>query len=93
MFKFFRQLTSLFAWLQIVISPILIGAIIGMILYTFLMKPINFLLAVIVSIGGFIVGIIWAEKVRKKTGTVEYMSKAISIPEVDNNIEVDKNNA
>jgi len=83
MFKIIQKFTSILAWLQIAISPILIGIIIGLVLYSYLGGVIGLILSLIIVIAGFVSGIIWAEKTRKKKGTVEYLSRVMATPELD----------
>jgi hypothetical protein len=87
MFKFFEKLTSLFAWLQIALSPIVLGIILGVVLYFALPEGMGLLFGFIVTIAGFVLGVMWAERARKKVGTVEYMARTMATPELDEQIE------
>jgi len=83
-FKFLKFITSFFAWMQIAASPTLAGIIIGALIYAFKKDNSGIVIAIIVASIGLITGIIWASRVWKKKGTVEFMSKVIGTPELDN---------
>lgn len=80
----FDKLLEFIAWLRIFISPLLFGLFIGGIIWlnseTLLLKIIA-LLILLISV---IVGIYFAEKVRKKTGTQAFISIINSSPDLDN---------
>ncbi|HEX8659800.1 MAG TPA: hypothetical protein VF690_19815 [Hymenobacter sp.] len=82
MFAFFKNLTSFFAWLQIMVSPTLGGVVLGGIAWLGL-KGIP---GAAVGCGcvalGVGLGTWWAEKARKGKGTVEYVSRIRRHPEV-----------
>ena len=83
MFKILETIPKGFAWLQIAASPIIIAIIIGCLIY--LSKPNGFTLLVGITIGiiGLITGIIWANTIWRKDGTVEHMAKLLSTPELE----------
>jgi disulfide bond formation protein DsbB len=85
MFKILESIPKIFAWLQIAVSPLVIAIIIGGIIYLY--KPNNFtlIIAIVITIIGLAIGIIWASRVWKKKGTVEYMAKLLSTPKLDKN--------
>jgi hypothetical protein len=88
MIRFLRQLTNLFAWIQIAISPILIGLIAGIVFYSYLSKPFGLVLGIAVTTFGLLLGIRWAEKVRKKNGAVEFMSRVNATTDLDDRLEI-----
>jgi len=71
------------SWIQIMISPFLIGLIIGAIIY--LSNPVkrNFIIALLIAILGLSIGIIWATKVTKRRGATNFMSGTMATPELD----------
>jgi hypothetical protein len=81
MFAFLKNLTSFFAWLQIMVSPSLVGVIVGGLAWL----GLKGVLGVVVGSGcaalGIWLGIWWAEKARKEKGTVEFVSRIRSHPE------------
>ncbi len=70
-------------WIRIVAAPTFFAAILGALLYVYNPNKTNYVIAIGIIILGLIVGIIWATRIWKKTGTVEFMSKVTSTPELD----------
>ena len=54
-----KWITSILAWLQIVASPLLIGIVIGFIIYYNVPGKTGLVLAVVISTTGLIIGVIW----------------------------------
>ena len=71
------------ATLQIAVAPLLVGAISGLGIYSFYTQTIGLLLAVLFTIIGLELGIVWAYRVHKQSGVVEYISRVIATPELD----------
>ncbi len=83
----FEIFTDSMGWLQIVASPLLIGIVTGFIVY--LAKP-DFngtIIGISIAALGLIIGIIWATRVWKRKGTIEYVSSLSATPELDNRKE------
>jgi hypothetical protein len=78
-----KWITSILAWLQIVASPLLIGIVIGFIIYYNIPGKTGLFVAVVISATGLIIGVIWACRVWKKRGTVEFISEITSSPDFD----------
>lgn len=80
----FDKIVDGVAWIKIFISPYLVGLIIGA--YLWLSNENNDLMQ-IVALGvvalGIAGGIIWAERVRKKQGTQEFVSTIYRTPELE----------
>lgn len=81
--KIVELFTESLGWLKIVASPLLIGGIAGMVIY--LSKPdITGLVAgLIITLAGLVTGIVWATKVWKKQGTMNFLSRAEASPDMD----------
>ena len=81
--KIIEFIINLVQWIKILLSPTLIGLIIGGLIY--LSSPNNktFIVAIIITLLGLIIGIIWATKIWKKGGTHNFMSKIYSSPDLD----------
>ena len=78
------KLFEIIAWLQIVASPLLIGLGIGAYLY-YKNPTIGFLiLAIGLGLIGFIIGILWANKVWKTKGTLWFISRVNASLDLDN---------
>jgi flagellar biosynthesis protein FliQ len=82
--NFFELMTEIFDWLQIVISPLLIGLAIGFVIYLSKPDKLGLIIAISVAAVGLIIGIIWAIRVWKKEGTMNFISKIMATPEFDN---------
>ncbi|MBO2009573.1 hypothetical protein [Hymenobacter negativus] len=80
--KFIEWLLSALAWLQIFISPFIIGIIGGGIVWLIWRDLCGVALASTVVLFGCINGIVFAEKARRSKGTIEFMSRTIAHPEL-----------
>lgn len=76
---------EVFYWLRIMASPLLISIGFGILIYSFSPKSGSLYLAIGISFIGLIVGIVWATKVWKKTGTSNFMSRVNASPELNKN--------
>jgi hypothetical protein len=85
-----KWITSIIAWLQIVASPSLIGITIGFIVYYNLPGIAGLVLGIAITAIGFIIGIVWASRVWKKRGAVEFISEIKSSPDFDKLNEEEK---
>ena len=88
----FNYLTEVIGWLQIVASPLLAGLIVGAIIYFSNPSDLRLVLAILVTLVGFIVGIVFANRVLKKQGTMHFVSRVMATPELDNLREKKRNN-
>jgi hypothetical protein len=86
-FRIFELITESIGWLQIVASPLLIGLIIGAIIYFPNPNITRLVLGIIIAILGLVIGIIWATKQWKGKGTIRFMSRVMATPELDNSDE------
>jgi hypothetical protein len=83
-FKIFEFITELIGWLQIVASPLLIGGIIGAIIYFSRPSTTRLVIGIIVTTVGLVLGVIWATKKWKRKGTIFFLSRIMATPELDN---------
>lgn len=82
--KFFELITEIIGWCKIAISPILIGPILGAIIYFNKQDTVGFILGLIPAVAGLVIGIIWATRVFKsKSGTMHFLSRVDATPELD----------
>jgi hypothetical protein len=84
-----KWITAIIAWLQIVASPLFIGIVIGFIVYYNIPGITGLVLGIVISAIGLIIGIVWAARVWKKRGTVEFISEIKSSPDFDKMNEED----
>lgn len=87
----FEKSTELISGFQIFLSPFLIGAIISAIIYFLNPNTVTVVIAVLILILGAIIGIKLAYKIyRSKEGTVDFISKTDSSPEIDKFLNKEK---
>ncbi|MBH8557592.1 hypothetical protein [Hymenobacter negativus] len=80
--KIIEWLLSALAWLQIFISPVIIGVIIGLIIWLNMHNNWGLSAAIIIALISCGIGIDFAEKARRDKGTIEFMSRNIAHPEL-----------
>lgn len=88
-FRVLEYIPKILAWLQIAASPIVIGLIAGSLIYLYNRNAYGLTIGITVAVLGVIVGILWAERIRKKRGTVEHMARLIHLPELHKKEEVE----
>jgi hypothetical protein len=86
--KGLESITEIIGWLQIVISPTIIGIGLGFIFYSNFENMTGLIFAIIISIIGFVIGIILANKKFKTTGTVNFLSRITATPEIEAESEI-----
>lgn len=79
----FEFMVEAIGWMQIMISPFLIGIVLGAIIYAADQTVVGLVLGLMVAAAGFIVGAIWATNKWRGKGTVQFMSRLIATPEYD----------
>ena len=87
--KILEWLTSFIAWLQIVFSPLFFGLVLGLIVYGIYPTTTGLFVGIAIAVLGLTVGIIFATRIWKKRGTVDFISRVSASPELDN-LEDDK---
>jgi uncharacterized protein YneF (UPF0154 family) len=83
MTKILEFITELIGWLQIVLSPLLIGLAIGALIYYNKQDFVGLILGIIVTVISLITGIILATKIWKKKGTISFLSRISATPELN----------
>lgn len=71
-------------WLKIAISPALLGFVIALIVYVNYYNTVGFVLACTITVLGCIAGIVFANRVSKKTGVIEFNARIYESPDFDN---------
>ena len=79
----FELFTEIVGWLHIFASPFLVGLIIGSIIYFFKPHTTRLIIAVFIAIIGLFTGIVWANRIWRKKGTIHFMSRIMATPELD----------
>ncbi len=87
MFNFMKYGIEILNWLRIMASPTIIGGILGALIYLVFPNPVMLVIAILIAANGLVIGIVWATRVWKKTGTTYYMSRVIASPELNNKVE------
>ena len=82
--KVFGYIMEVISWLQIVASPLLIGLIIGSVIYFPNPTETKLVIAIIISVFGLVIGIVWANRIWKTKGTIWFVSQVSATPELDN---------
>ena len=80
--KVFYEIQEAWHWVLILISPSLIGVILGAACW-FGLGTLGKILAVPLAVGGVVDGFCLAESARRQHGTVAFMSRVTATPELD----------
>lgn len=81
--KFLALLAQSLLWLTVAASPTLIGIIIGVLL-SMQAGDLYSLRVLFCGFIGFVIGGLWAERIRKTIGLSTFLGKLIGIPELNN---------
>jgi len=82
--NFFEFMTESFGWIQIVISLLLLTGIPSFFFYTSNPSTTRLVIGIAITALGLVFGIIYATKIWKKRGTVDFISRSSASPELDN---------
>ena len=88
--NFFELLTELIGWVSIAISPLLIGSLLGLLIYILKTDRTGLILSMLVAVSGLIAGIVWASRIWKKEGTIQFLSRLISSEKMQQKEENDQ---
>ena len=83
--KGFEKFTEGIAWIQIALSPTLIGIIAG--IFVGVAGSPGF--GIVMGLLGLTIGVLWAMRVSRKEGTSHFISRSMATPEL-NEKELDK---
>lgn len=83
MIKVLALIPKVIAWLQIAAPSSLLGIGIGAAIYIYQPNRLTLTVAIILCTVGIAAGAIWATKVHRWGGTVDFMSRVIATPELD----------
>lgn len=82
--KFFEKIVELINWLKIFLSPVVISLMLALVVYLY--GRDNYwsqFFAAFIIVAGVVVGVYFAEKMRKKYGAENFMSKIYASPDLD----------
>jgi len=77
------KIVSVIGWIQIFISPFLGGIITGFLIWISTKNILGAVAAIFVLIVGIVLGIRLAEKAKKNTGTIAFISRVNATPELN----------
>lgn len=83
MFKILGGIIEWIGWFQIVLSPLLIGTALGFGIYYNWTTIFGLIIWILLSILGLVIGVIWATRKFKTTGTINFLSNIAASPELD----------
>ena len=78
----FNLFLNVFGFIQIAVSPLLIGLTIGFAVYVSKPNDVRLFIAIFIAFFGLLVGILWATKISRKKRILDYTSTAKS-PDFD----------
>jgi hypothetical protein len=81
--KPFELATEIAGWIQIVLSPVLLGFLLSFIIYVNLKDPYNLIFGIILLILSLLGGILLANKKWKGKGTINFLSNVSATPDLD----------
>ncbi len=90
MLKLLEFLVELLGAFRIIASPLLVSLGIGALIYVPEPSPSRLVIATAVVLLGLTVGIIWAIRVWRKSGTISFLARIIATPELDKTPENQK---
>lgn len=70
-------------WLKIVASPLIIGSSIGGFIYLKWKSDVALVIGILFALAGCIAGIVWATRVWRKHGTMNFLSRLNGTPDMD----------
>lgn len=79
----FDFLLEVYGFLRIIASPLLIASAIGLGIYIYDPNLVRLVIAIVLASIGLIIGIIWATKIWRRQGTMNYISTVMSSPDFD----------
>lgn len=87
--KLFEKLIDFWNYIRIMISPILISAFVGLIIYANKTDLVGLGIAILITICGCIVGVLLANWAKRNGGTTEFMGKVHASPDIDDAVKND----
>jgi hypothetical protein len=83
MFKIVETIPKVIAWLQIAVAPLIVGGVAGIFIYAYYPTGFGLSVAILTTVIGLVLGILWANRIERKRGVIEHMSRVIATPELD----------
>lgn len=70
-------------YLQIVVTPAILMTFLGFSTFSFLAYDTALIVVIVSSLIGLVLGILWAERIRRTLGIVTFTAYLLSTPEID----------
>ena len=86
--NFLDKTTEIIGWIQIVFSATLVGIALGAIVYSFFDNRLGMIFAMMIVAFCLIYGIVFATKKIKTTGTIRFLSRISSTPELNDDNKI-----
>lgn len=83
MAKVFEIFTEIIGWIRIVLSPFLVGLALGALVYFPDPNETRLIIGIILASLGLLLGILWATRIWRSTGTMWFLSRLMATPELD----------
>lgn len=81
--SFFDYAIEVVGWLQIVASPLIGGIFIGGIAYLLIGNTTGLVVGIVIAIVALVLGVLYANRVWKKKGTINFISRVNESTELD----------
>ena len=81
--SFFDYAMEIVGWLQIVSSPLIGGIIVGGLAFLLIGNTAGLVVGIAIAIAALVLGVLYANRVWKKKGTMNFMSRVNASPELD----------
>lgn len=78
------------AWIQIFLSPVIVGAVISAVIYFYNPNNLTMIIAIVIMAITVFIGAKLASSIKKDTGTVNFLSNTSSTKDLDETINKDK---
>ena len=85
--RILEWLAEVTGWLQIVASFTLVSAVIGAIIYSTDFSNGRLIIGILLTVAGLIAGIFLATRQLKGNGTIQFLSRTSSIPDLDESFD------
>ncbi|MEM7654493.1 MAG: hypothetical protein AAF399_00060 [Bacteroidota bacterium] len=82
----FDRFSEILGWIGIVLSPTLAGVLLGGLCYLYAPGFWGIAAWVALALLGGMIGVVWANHIKQKYGTIWFLSRIMATPELDDNI-------
>ncbi len=80
--KIVRAIVEAIYWVNIFIVPLVFLGVLGYVVNYHVHNTLSFIFFIVCLVSGALLGIIWAERVRKKVGCVNYINRIFETNDV-----------